>query len=610
VPWRDFLRITRDMASHTGSIAGWSLAALLALASIGWAAADSSVSDSIEVALVNVDVWVRDAESSPVTDLEADDFRLLVDGEEWAIANFSLIDQPSSHADSGQALSLAGVEPTRVALYIDTAFMRPGQLQSVESVLEDFLLQDLPAGIPVMLAKANPDFQIVQGFTADRRAVLGHLGDLAASIGVSRIETEYSQIQREFERAFGRPTPGAMPAVPGAQADAVLTQLGSFAAHLESEVEAAAARLGFLVTALEGMDGRQEVLLVTGRPPANAGVALLTAWREETGQNPVFSQEAGTPEGGSLSRRRSDAGSEPPDVSGFGSRATSTTDHNAAGAFRQSGMNAAASGVTIHAIDLSPTTGSESLAAAGRASQGASGAPSLGIGRSSSLHHVPRDRRPLADMVGLTGGELISQDGALASDLGGIVARWNGHYSLAFRPPVDEDQGVHDIEIELPDDPPGHTLVHRRFFRTRTHDQLTAQATVSTMLLGEVSNPLEAKLETHLIEGEETESPRAQITLNLPFSRIALRPDGKYHLGQISLFTLSGRRQRQGSAVKKEVLPVRVLNEELLTALGRSIEYSWEVDLSAGAGDIAIGVRDDLSALVSTLLISVQETAQ
>lgn len=344
---------------------------------------------------------------------------------------------------------------------------------------------------------------------------------------------------------------------------------------------------------------------MTGRPPTHAGPALLAAWREEMGQNLIFSQGGGGAQGGGRGSQGALV-SGLPDISGFGSHATSVTDLDAADALRRAATHAAAAGVIIHAIDLGSGRQNGSLVSTATAGQGVPGNPGGGFTRSASIDQAITDLRLLQELVELTGGDLFRSTD-LASGLSAAAEKRRMRYSLAFIPPQGLGEEPHELAVQLTDPTQTHALTHRKFFRIRSHDQEAAHATVSSMLLGEVQNPLDVNLELRIHLGDDPKTELAEIQLVLPFSRIALRPDGSHHIGQLSVFSLWGEIYRRVSPVRKGVLPIRIANDQMLTALGRSVEYSWKMEIPTGTSFVAVGIRDDLSHLLSTMVISAPE---
>lgn len=578
--------------------------AVLAATSVSPQSSPRGLTETIDVALVNVHVRVTDRQGLPVADLDADDFRLLVDGSPVAPTHFARVGRHES-PDPTAAPATTPERQNRLVVYIDTAFLGPGELATVEPILAGFLQSELPASISVMLAVANPELHPVTEFSTDREIVVKAIRELSSTVGQSRLETEYSQIQREFEDVLDRASSGAMPYVAGSQADSVLTQIGGLAASVQIEVQRAASRLSFLVHTLQGLPGSREILFVTGRPPAHAGQDLLAAWRQEMGQNQIFSQGTNPAEGGGQASEDSDT-SGLPDGSAFGSVSTPIADLDAAGAFHQAATQAAVAGVTINTLDLSASHRRGSWVSTATAGQGVAGNPSGGFTRSSSLQSGIKDLRLLEEVAHLTGGELI-QTSSLADRLSQLTANPGMGYSLAFALPGGLNDGPHRLAVELTQSDPDYRLSHRRFFRIQTEDQLAAHATISGVLSGQTHNPLNASLDLQIRQAADRKARQARVTLILPFSRVALQPDGNHHLGQISVFSLSGRPYRQASAVNKSTLPVRIANDQMLTALGRSIEYSWEMELPSESSSVAVGIRDDLSNLMSTLMISAVE---
>ena len=80
------------------------LALIVSVAGLaGWAGNDESATsdlvgglaflDEVDVTVVNIEVFVRDKDGSPVTDLGIGDFRVFQDGERREITNFLLVNE-------------------------------------------------------------------------------------------------------------------------------------------------------------------------------------------------------------------------------------------------------------------------------------------------------------------------------------------------------------------------------------------------------------------------------------------------------------------------------------------------------------------------------------
>lgn len=579
---------------------------LVAISTLGSSDAVPSTgpaSHAIDVELVNVAVWVQDRLGNPVETLEADDFQLYVDRQPRPLTHFSRIDLRDG-SDPSDSLPDPSRPQPHLTIYIDTTFLRAGELFAITPTLARFLNQTLPPTTPVMLAVAEPGFRILEGFTTERQGLASSIGVLSKGVGTNRFDNEYSQIQRQFEEVLTRAASGALPVVPGAQAESVLTQVGGLAAALQGELENAAARLSFLIQMLQGLPGSQEVLFLTGRPPAHAGADLLTAWLTQMGQNRVFSQASDSGLGGGEATEDSVA-SDLESSAAFGSRATAMADLNGADILRRVGTRAAAAGVTLHTADLSSIQPRESVGGTSGTGHGST-AVALGSAGRASIHQGVKDLRLLEDIVSVTGGELLTGPD-LIGDLERLQTRRHSFYSLAFTPSEQPDSEPREITLRLVDQEAGHALSYRRYYRMGDHDLKAAQATTSSLLANQADNPLGAALSVESRNNPaDTSSIMAEVTLVLPFSRIALRPEGSHHIGQLSVFFLWGETYRQTSDVRKGIVPIRIANNEMLTALGRSIEYTWEMEVPGQAPLIGVGVRDDLSDLFSTIHSSIR----
>ena len=57
--------------------------------------------------------------------------------------------------------------------------------------------------------------------------------------------------------------------------------------------------------------------------------------------------------------------------------------------------------------------------------------------------------------------------------------------------------------------------------------------------------------------------------------------------------------------MRKAVVPVRLANDEILAAQGRTVEVVTELPSPGPGGRIAVTVRDDLQGLVATVTLTV-----
>lgn len=546
---------------------------------------------ALEVPLVQLDVLVTDARGEPVTGLARDDFELLQDGAPVPLAAFSA---PSAGPSE---VGPAGGSPLQLVLYFHLQFLETGDLAGLSERLERFLREDLPPDARVLLAVANPDLRILQGFTSDREAILGRLEEVVELGGTSRLDAEYGAVLREIREQALKPVQEGRSEIREAIPRALLTRIGSVAEQAFRELGIAAASLTRLIAPLAGLPGRREVLVVSGRLPAQAGQSLFDAWSRAFNRNSSYWGD-GRITGGVAEGVQFDTLPE-------GSSFLDTTRV-------LTGLTeiAAARGVVLHTLDVSTGRSRRTMD---------SGTGPVGRDSRTAERRSLGDRQALRLLAEKTGGRDLAGS-AIEDGLSALTGDVGNRYVLAFVPPQGPDGRTHEIEVRLPE--------HRRLkvrhppvYRALSRDQRTAERVMAALVLEAPAaapspparavpaavNPLEAELEPV----SSTTGPghvAIRVAVRVPLANLALIPEGRVHRGQISIFSSSAE-TGESAPVAKAVVPVRVANDELLTVQGRHVEYLLERTPGSEARRLVVAVRDDFQDLTSVLVLDPKTAA-
>jgi len=255
--------------------------------------------DEIDVRVINLEVVVEDRSGNRVHGLEADDFRLLVNGVELEVDYFTEIleNRAVESRDGGAppAIGEGDSVPTHYLLFVDddhthVTFRKP--------VIRGFVRQLVNLGLDDQVAvvvQSRRRLQVLSQFTTDRRRTRAALAELERGRpfgGLLRSPRLIDQSRVAGNRAGGLP--------PGARFDEDLTSVAAdlpFAAMdlpsaaSEARAESLARDLEFSVTAvsstmrsLDVPGGRKVLLLVAGDWPvgsfrlAGQGIGLRPDW--------------------------------------------------------------------------------------------------------------------------------------------------------------------------------------------------------------------------------------------------------------------------------------------------------------------------------------------
>ena len=592
----------------------WAL--LVAVPCLGQETPQETFSDRLEVQLAEVDVLVTDEEGKILRDLEAGDFVLLVDGEEVPIETFDPPPPPAPAAigageePTDPAPEVEGPvvrrevvrEPANLVIYLDLAFLRAGELKDLAAPLEEFLKGRLTTGDRVTLVAADRAIESMRSLELPLQPLEPVFQELTARVGRGEsLRLEYDDLRRTLESGFDdEEFDPLLDRQPNRGQRQLMVRIENLARTAEEEVQASLVQLRFLVSAVAGLPGRKMVLYLGGRMPLDAGGALVRAWQQSFGPR--------------TARRIAAANSDSPTSTVPASSAVDLATvpnldvpDRGAEFFKELTTLASAQGVIFYPFDASRRDDASALGLDRNNStlETVTGS-SWAFGDTQRAAH----QQALGGLAMGTGGRALVNRRDLDALLAALAGQIGGGYVLGFIPPSRDAETTWKLEVRLRGDrqeEEGLDVQHRRFLRHRTTDQEAADRTLSALLLATAqprpANPLGVEIEPgERLTGDEGE--RLQLTVRVPFARLALATESTAHSGQLSLFFTAGDLEHGAEPVRKAVLPLRVPNEELLEAFGRRVEYTLEVPLPEAAGAVAVSVRDDFAPDLSTVLLS------
>lgn len=608
------------------------LACLVALAQAVPLPAQSGLfSDDLTVRLIEVDVEVTDPRGTPAEGLEAEDFKLLVDGRPVEIRFFEALepsppsalspppaDTPSKPADTSRPPGGAGPEsdvlhlepaPSRrrqlhLAVLLDRAYLLPGDAADLEHELQTYL-DRLGPGDQVLLATADRGVRIVQGFRPPPLPVRPLFAENDRGLGRGqRIRLAYDEVLRSIGETID---PEAFDPLrgrhPHRETRMLMTRLNRLAEEAGDDVEVTVAQMRFLIAALAGLPGEKVVLYLGGRMPISAGQALHRAWSDTFGEVTGRIQAAASTRSDDLSLGLT------PDAAYDFDRAPPLENPDRGGElFASVAVEASAQGVRFYTLDVSrrsagfPGGGSYLSEATGR---------DWSFGETQRSGHL----QAIGELAETSGGRTLGDRRDLSGFLAELERDLTSGYTLAFEPPAAEDpEADHEIEIRLADR--SHRklrLAYRRHVRGRTPDQEAADRTLSALLLADgrpaLANPLALELVVEPIRPQgqgqgDGDGMLLPLVIRLPVAKVGLAAEEREHRGQLSLFITAGAAGRGAAPVQKAVVPIRLSNDDLPAAFSRRLEYRLEVPVPAGVETVAVSVRDDLAPTVVATVVA------
>lgn len=518
--------------------------------------------DTIDVSLVNVDVYVTDKQGNPVTGLRAEDFEILEDGTPMPITNFYAVDggRPIADAEALAAEVTAAAAPAEalestaqvpdeqrlhVVVYIDNFNIRPFNRNRVFHRLREFLNQELDSQDRVMLVTYDRSLHNRHPFTTDAQLISQALFDLETMTGHA--------VHQDSERR------DLLRAITEAQdVNEVFWQVRTFAESAYNDLSFTVDALREIVESLAGLPGRKALLYVSDGVAMKPGEEMFYAVMQKFNESSVIS-----------------------------------TSHEFDGSrmFSQLADQANAHRVSFYTIDaagLRPPTASSAesaeLAQAGFAS----------FYDSTLISNLQAPLRLLAEQ---TGGQAILNRNDVGPALSRIATDFDTYYSLGFTPSHSGSGRLFDLEVRIPGRK-GLEIRHRAAYRDKPVGTRMADGTLATLLYGEQRNGLgiQLALEGEAVDADDGDLYLVKVLVRIPIGSLTLIPREGVHVGRAKVFFAAMDEEGGMSEVQEVPVDVRVPQAQLEEARTQPYVYEVQLRMRPGPHRLAVGVLDEVGA--------------
>lgn len=553
--------------------------------------------DTTEVRVINIEAFVSDKDGQPVNGLARDDFELLVGGEPVDIANFYAVEAgdvlyPSEEPPDAPVPPVKPSEEERALLlvfYIDNANIGPTHRKRVFERLKEFLLASWRPNLQVMLATNERTVMVRQDVTEVPHLVFVALDEIEQTIASgNQLDTERRRILQSIldinvdaaEGFFAIKDEGGPDGYQQEQAIndamALMPQLRAYSQQRFDRTLESIGVLRSFVDNVGGLPGNKAVIYVGDELALRPGAALF----ELFGRRVEKIIELGPRVNPTAEASRFDA-----------SRALDTlVDH------------ANASGVTLHVLDAAPP-----------ASLGRGAAEGSNIIVTSEFASAEESNRRASKqmLVNGTGGRANFGSNDFKTVLEGVLSDFDNHYSLGYLAdavPRGAEGEVLPVEVRLRD--PQLKVRHRKTFRQRSTDDEMSQRVLSALILEGTRNPIGVGIDVQEQTSREDGNFQVPLRVKVPLGKLVLLPQGKEHRAQVSLYVAVRDDRGRNSRVVKHQCPIRIPNQDMLVALGRTAVCGVQLAMRGGPHTVAVVVRDDVAGIESTLRTSVDVAQQ
>ena len=512
--------------------------------------------DVVNVDIVNVDVYVTDRSGKAITGLTQDDFQVLEDGRPVTITNFyaeqeeeGAVQRPTLPAVPGSAAAAAEAVPEEQRLYvvvfIDNFNIRPFNRNRVFARLRGWLNDNVRPEDRVMLASFNRSFKQRVPFTTDPRLIAGALIEMEreTGYGVHR-DSERRELISEIERAD--------------HINEVIGQVRTYASSYHNDVMVTIDAIKEFVSSLGGLPGRKAFLYVSDGIPQTPGEDLYFHLNDK------FQQSSSVLMG--------------------------AREFDATRRFSELANQANANRVTFYTIDAA---GLRTMTAASAEQQSAGASTFVD---SQNIHNL---QAPLLMLAEETGGRAIINTNDVGPALANISRDLRTYYSLGYQPAHQGDGRFHRIEVKLKNRERGMQVRHRAGYRDKSTEQRMSDATMASLMFGELANPLGVAIEFGAMSRREDGNVLVPIHLVIPLDKVTMFPQQESHVARLKVFVAAADADGGVSPVQSAQLPIAVPSGDLAAAKQKGWGYDVSQLMRPGQHRVSIGVRDELGGVSS-----------
>ena len=557
--------------------------------------APSTFAETIDVRVVNVDVWVTDRDGNPVTGLAAGDFEVRENGRPVELSNFfeftdgldaAARERSASARRDGQPSDLNRFIPAEppppehrlsLMVYIDNNNLTPTDRNRLLPFLRNFLSVQLSPYDRAMLAVYDRSrFEIAIPFTTEAWRVAEATGEVARVVGSrDRIESHRLDILREIDDDYVR-------------YNAVMELVRDFAAMVRNEVDASVVNLENAIQTMAGLPGRKAILYISNGLPMRPAEDLFRAVEERFNDSRGRWRTSPTAGSASADPRSIDAANV----------SLEAFNYDLARRFDELASLANANGVTFH-----------SVAAAGARISGMNTAD-LRFSNSIEFTRAANLEEPLLRLADRTGGRAIVNTRNFAGGFDRIASDLQNRYSLGYSPTHIEPGDTHRIKVKLTDEARRRygrrlSIRHRDSYVDKPSSARMADLTLAALSMGEAANPMGVRVSPVRGQGGEARLENGDIQsrmlVAIPIGPLTLAPVADGHEARVRLWVQVIDEEGRVSEVTEHPVPVLVKEGEIEDARELSWPFAVDVVTAPGPHRVAVGVRDDLAATTSVV---------
>jgi VWFA-related protein len=510
------------------------------------------VSESVTVAVTDVEVVVTDSKGRRVPGLAKNDFEVLEDGIPQPITNFYAVSGGRTTLADGAEISLSNPEqkPTeevpsslkaKYIIYIDNVNIEPLHRTRIFKSLIAFLEKTIGPNAEGMVITFNRSLKVRQRFTSEKGVLIGVLETIEGEAATGN--TIVSNRRDAQQQIFNAQTEG----------DA-LNIARNAATEQDHDIQISVDALKSTVTGFAGVEGRKYLIYVSDGLPQIVGEELFELVQRKYG-SPAAAMESLT--------------------------------HDRSAGYASVVQAANSQGVTIFALDASGLRSDEGISPENQNLEA----------RSSSFALRQNFQAPLELMSEETGGFAAINTNDATDELGEIAKDFSDFYSLGYRSTRGAVDRPHRIEVRVKKS--GLRVRHRSGYMEKTVETRTAEAVTAALYYSRTDNPLKFSIGVGKPKSYQGDTYLVPVKISIPLEGVTLVPEGDDYNGRLYIYFVVLDASQHQSDLQIRPINIKVASKQYESAKKKAYGYDVQLIMIPGGQKLSVAVRDSVSGDVS-----------
>jgi VWFA-related protein len=534
-----------------------------------------SLGETIEVTVVNVDVFVTDKSGNRVHGLTKDEFQIYEDGKLQPVSNFveyaeeapdarvTVSSAPNATPPPAAVPAVDRRQHRTISIFVDRLQLRANKQKEVFDQLRESVRKLVQPGdrVSVITWERTHTIRVRQPYTDDLGQIDGALAFLAGETAVGT-NTDLLDIQKEDEMEAERNDLLAAhnmgPASTGCNSTGLYLAERAF-----EDMKAKVAALNALSSSMSGATGQKVLVMLSHRFSMNVGTEFFRAQRATPG---------------------------PPDKCEVLWDMRRYVESVA--------QTANANGVRIYGIFPEEMPGSDVQSIEDKYEPAAPGStrsdPGAPVPSGYGAIVLGNELGALEIVTQRTGGEMTWHPNAAIKLLDRLPNDFSSYYSLGYRATTRKQDRAHKISVKVTR--PGLTVRSRTEFVEKSTQTVMGERVIGE-LFGIAANDATFGINVKTGDMQQTAKNRftVPVSVEIPIESLTTIPQGEAANGAFSVYVAWSNGLGQVSDVTHYTRPFSIPAKDLENARTQHFTYETELVVDRRTNQVAVGVIDEVS---------------